>query len=100
VYIGHFGNHKWGYSEASLKAFVRQFAIEPEEVSLPGLNIRLVGKKLRNLSVSETDMLPIYSHANKFGPGPDVVTFAEARQKIQEYENNLQTTDTEVGSIQ
>lgn len=31
-YLGHFGNHKWGYSEKSLVEFVRLFGIEPVEL--------------------------------------------------------------------
>jgi hypothetical protein len=85
-YIGHFGNHKWGYSEESLKEFVKQFGIETVSVQTNGLNIRLVGKKVRHVPREELDMIMIHSHANQFGPGPADVTLGFARQRIEEFQ--------------
>ena len=85
IYIGHFGNHKWGYSEKSLQEFVTLFGIEPVSIETKGLNIRFVGKKMRHVSQEELDKIPIHSHANKFSPGPDTVTLGFAREKINEY---------------
>jgi hypothetical protein len=86
IYIGHFGNHKWGYSPETLKAFVAQFGIESVEVTTPGLNIRLVGRKTRHVTQEELDKLMIHSHANQFGPGPTDVTLGFARTKIEEFQ--------------
>ncbi len=85
-YIGHFGNHKWGYSPESLKTFVAQFGIETTEVTTPGLNIRLVGRKTRHVTREELDKIMIHSHANQFGPGPADVTLGFARTKIDEFQ--------------
>lgn len=90
VYIGHFGNHKWGYSPETLKAFVAQFGIETVSLETKGLNIRLLGRKATHLKQDDIDKLMIHSHANKFGPGTDTVNFGFARaqiKKFQEQEN-------------
>ena len=86
IYIGHFGNHKWGYSERSLKHFVEQFGIRPLEVKTIGLNIRFVGEKERHVSVEELDKIMIYSHANKTGVGKAALSFKEAREKIKVFQ--------------
>lgn len=88
VYIGHFGNHKWGYSEKSLQDFVKFFGIEPMEVKTIGLNIRLVGKKTRHVSFDELDQIMIYSHANAHGIGDPSMSLAEAREKIKIFQND------------
>ncbi|MCK5179402.1 MAG: hypothetical protein KAR32_07715 [Candidatus Omnitrophica bacterium] len=36
TYIGHFGNHKWGYSQKTLPAFVQLFGIEPVNIEKKG----------------------------------------------------------------
>ncbi len=86
IYIGHFGNHKWGYSPESLKSFVAQFGIEAQQIETKGLNIRLIGRKTRHVTAQEIDRLTIASHANKFGSGPAEVEFAFARTKIKEFQ--------------
>ena len=88
VYIGHFGNHKWGYSEKSLKDFVEQFGIRPLEVKTMGLNIRLVGEKERHVSVEELDKIMIYSHANKTGIGKPYLSLKEVRERIKTFQNS------------
>ncbi|MCA9405159.1 MAG: methyltransferase domain-containing protein [Candidatus Omnitrophica bacterium] len=88
IYIGHFGNHKWGYSQKTLRAFVEQFGIKVLSLETKGLNIRLVGEKARHVSQDELDTLLIYSHANKFGDGADKVAVKFAREKIKEFQKN------------
>ena len=97
IYIGHFGSHKWGYSEQSLKEFVKLLGIEPISVDTQGLNIRLVGKKKRHVPQEELDQIQIHSHANKFGPGPDRVTLGFARKKIKEFEYDETDKKTGIG---
>ena len=89
IYIGHYGNHKWGYSEKSLQDFVRLFGIEPVEVKTVGLNIRLVGKKVKHLSEEELDRLQIYSHANDHGVGDAYVSLQKARQSMKVFQENI-----------
>ena len=89
IYIGHFGNHKWGYSKQTLQGFVQLFGIEPVSVETKGLNIRFVGEKKWHVAYSELDKVEIYSHANKFGTGTDRVSVGFAREKIKEFQNNL-----------
>lgn len=86
IYIGHFGNHKWGYSEKTLPAFVRTFGIEAVSLEKKGLNLRLVGKKVKHVTYADLDGIEIHSHANKFGKGSDRVTVAFARQRIKEFQ--------------
>lgn len=88
TYIGHFGNHKWGYSQKTLSAFVKLFGIEPVNIEKKGLNLRFVGEKKRHVTYKELDQIKIYSHANKFGSGSDHVSVGFAREKIREFENS------------
>ncbi len=87
IYIGHFGNHKWGYSKASLIAFMKKFGIEPLEVKTKGLNIFYTGRKVKHVSVQEMDKWVITSHNNKFGAARNQMTFAEAKLKINKFNN-------------
>lgn len=89
VYIGYFGNHKWGYSEKTLQDFVKVFGIQPLEVKRTGLNIRLVGEKKRHATKEELDKIMIYSHANATGIGEAHMSLAKAREKIKEFQNNI-----------
>ena len=87
VYIGHFGNHKWGYSPKTLQDFVKLFGIEPIEVKNKGLNVRLVGEKRQHVNQQELDQLMIYSHANATGIGDPFMSLKTAREKIKVFEN-------------
>ena len=89
IYIGHFGNHKWGYSQKSLTAFARQFGIEPVEVKTKGLNIYFTGKKVKHVSLQEMNQWVIHSHNNKFGASRDRMSLSEVKQKIDEFYKNL-----------
>jgi len=89
IYIGHFGNHKWGYSQASLTEFIRQFGIEPVEVKTKGLNINYIGRKARHVTAQEMDRWKIYSHNNKFGAPRNFMTFAEVKEKVNEFQRNF-----------
>ena len=91
IYIGHFGNHKWGYSQASLTAFIRQFGIEPIEVKTKGLNINYSGRKVKHVSGADMDQWKIHSHNNKFGAVRHSMAFSEVKEKICEYQKNLET---------
>ena len=87
VYIGHFGNHKWGYCEKTLKEFVALFGIEPAEVETKGLNIRLIGEKRCHVLLEELDKVMIYSHANATGIGQARLALKQAREKIRIFQN-------------
>jgi len=91
-YIGHFGNHKWGYSKDTLSAFVKLFGVEMISIKTKGLNLYYVGEKKKHVTYDEIDKIDIYSHANKFGCGSDHVSVGFAREKIQEFENNIKYT--------
>ena len=88
IYNGHFGNHKFGYSEKTLSDFVKLFGIEPIEVKTKGLNIRFVGEKQRHVSLEELDKVMIYSHANAHGIGEPHLSFAQARENIRKFQSN------------
>ena len=91
TYLGHFGNHKWGYSEKSLQEFVKVFGIDPVKVERIGLNLRLTGLKIRHVTQSELDHLTIHSHANQFCGGQGDVTVGFAREKIKEFQKQDET---------
>ena len=85
-YIGHFGNHKWGYSEKTLKEFVSLFGFKAKELQTKGLNIRLVARKTRHIAAFEIDKIMIYSHANRTGQGKAEMPAGEAREKIRKFQ--------------
>ena len=85
IYIGHFGNHKWGYSQASLVAFTRRFGLEPVSVVTRGLNIHYSGRKVKHVSAQEMDAWLIHSHNNKFGPHPADMALGDIREKIKKF---------------
>ena len=83
-YNGHFGNHKWGYSQKTLVEFVKLFGIEPVTIETKGLNVYFIGKKRRHVTFKKLDQIEIASHANKCGNGLDRVSVGFAREKIKE----------------
>lgn len=83
VYLGHFGNHKWGYSEKTLPEFVKTFGIEAKSVECHGLNIRLVGEKTRHVTLEQLGNLEIHSHANNHGIGQADLPLSFVREKIK-----------------
>jgi len=89
IYIGHFGNHKWGYSKQSLIAFAKQFGIEALEVKTVGLNIQFVGRKTRHVAIEEMAQWEIYSHNNKFGSHEHRMSLALTKEKIDEFQKDL-----------
>lgn len=92
IYIGHFGNHKWGYSRKTLKEFVALFGIESTDVRRTGLNLRLEGVKRRHVAMAELDNIQIYSHANRFGKGQETVSLKFAREAIRRFQENAGKT--------
>ena len=90
IYIGHFGNHKWGYSQKTLKEFVSVFGIETANIRRVGLNIRLEGIKCRHVTMSELDNVQIYSHANKFGKGQAMVSLKIVREAIKRFQESTE----------
>lgn len=89
IYIGHYGNHKWGYSQRTLCEFVRHFGINPITIETKGLNLRLTGTKIKHVTWNELDNIEIYAHANRFGNGRPTVTLKEARQAIEAFHKNM-----------
>ncbi len=85
IYIGHFGNHKWGYSKKSLTAFMRQLGFDPIEVKTKGLNIHYSARKVKHVAQAEIDEWVIVSHNNKFGASRDRMSLAEAKVKIAKF---------------
>jgi hypothetical protein len=84
VYIGDFGNHKWGYSPQSLAAFVNQFGIKAMEVKTVGLNIRFIGIKERHVSQDDVDNFVILSHNNQMK-----ISFGDVKKKIHDFNRDL-----------
>ena len=89
IYIGHFGNHKWGYSKASLIDFAKKFGIEPVKVETQGLGLNFQGRKTRHVTQEEMDKWLIHSHNNKFGAATSVLPFSVVRQKIKEFQKEV-----------
>lgn len=85
IYLGHFGNHKWGYSKESLSHFVKNFGISPVEILSKGLNLRLRGIKEIHIPQEELDKINIYSHANDHGIGKAYLPLSFVRKKIKDF---------------
>ena len=89
VYIGHFGNHKWGYSKESLLAFVKQFGISNIKLESKGLNLRLIGIKASHMTEDELGEIKVHSHNNRFGsPKLYDVPMSFVREKIKFFQEN------------
>jgi hypothetical protein len=84
IYLGHFGNHKWGYSTNSLKVFVSQFGFSDIKIEEQCLNIKLEAQKVRHVTEGELDNLQIFSSANIGENEKKQVTFKEAKLLINE----------------
>ena len=82
IYVSHFGNHKWGYSQKSLKSFIEVFGIQYRSIETKGLNIYYVGEKTKHVNFSDIENVQIYSHANKCGEGKEFVSLGEVKDKI------------------
>lgn len=87
VYIGHFGNHKWGYSKETLSRFIKEFGIETLSLDCKGLNLRIVGEKKKHVSIEELDKIQIYSYANDHGIGEAYLSLGIVREKIKRLHN-------------
>lgn len=88
AYIGHFGNHKWGYSPKSLEVFIKTFGIEPTKIEVKGLVLRMIGTKKRHVTQAEIDKIEVYSSANDCGAGKARMSVKEARQKVSIFNDN------------
>lgn len=93
VYIGHFGNHKWGYSVKTLQGFVKLFGLEPVSVETKGLNIRLTAEKKRHLLPEDIENIQIYSHANACGNGKASLPLKFVKEKIRIFQEGERERD-------
>lgn len=82
-YLGHFGNHKFAYSQKSLKEFIKKFGIEPVEVKTEGLNITFTGIKKRHVTKEEIESLKVYAVANAHGIGQPELPLGYIRERIE-----------------
>ena len=79
-YIGHFGSHKWGYSEKSLKKFLELFGITDISIQKQSLALIAHGRKSRHVSFEELKGLQIYSPNNACGNGKAYMTLEEIQK--------------------
>ncbi len=93
VYLGHFGNHKWGYSRESLANFVRQFEIEPVSIKTNCLSLELIGRKKKHISKAEIDQINVYSVANDHGLGESRMSFQNIKEKIELFQGQAHFYD-------
>lgn len=93
IYIGHFGNHKWGYCDKTLKEFVSLFGIEPVALEFPGLNLRMTGIKRKHVRLEDLGDLKIRSHANKCGRGEEFVSLKSACEKIESFRKSPENVE-------
>ncbi len=91
IYIGHFGNHKCGYSDKSLQEFVSHFGIKTVSLETVGFNLRLTGHKARHVPAEELDKILIHSHANATGIGQADLSLGFVREKIKQFQKNIES---------
>ena len=82
IYIGHFGNHKWGYSPDSLKKFMSIFGIEAEKIEKKELNIRFTGKKIKHVTFADLKDFQVYSYGNDHGVGEATLPLGFIKEKM------------------
>jgi len=85
IYIGHFGNHKWGYSPDSLKKFMSIFGIEAEKIEKKELNIRFTGKKIKHVTFEDLKDFQVYSYGNDHGIGEATLPLSFIKEKMDQY---------------
>ncbi len=83
VYIGHFGIHKWGYTENTLKEFVKKFGMKPIKIDKKGLSLTLSARKCEHIKKEKIDNMEIYSSANDNGLGKGSIFVKQVRQKVK-----------------
>ncbi len=91
IYLCHYGNHKWGYSEDSLKEFVKDFGINVVSLKKTGLNLRMVGEKTRHILLEDLDGIKVYSNANASGVGHACLPLGVIRKQIKVFHNQEHT---------
>ena len=67
-YIGHFGIHKWGYTEKTLKEFIKNFGLEVIKVKKQESNLTVVASKRKHINKEEIEKIAVYSLGKKSGP--------------------------------
>jgi len=85
VYIGHFGNHKWGYTKKNLELFLRIFGLKIIHIKTVENNIECIAHKERHVTRKELDNLFVYSYANDFGNGKDRIQLSTIRTEINKF---------------
>jgi predicted SAM-dependent methyltransferase len=70
TYIGHYGSHKFAYSEKSLTDFLKQFGLETIKVKHDGFSLGVIAKKHLHVTWDQIAENKIYAHANSFGDKP------------------------------
>ena len=78
-YISHFGSHKWGYSDKSLKQFLEIFGISEITIEKQSLILFAKGKKCKHISYRELQDTQIYSCNNAGGDGKAYLSLEEIR---------------------
>lgn len=78
-YIGHFGSHKWGYSEKTLKEFLEQFGIGEITVSKHSLILEATGIKIKHVTFEQLKTTQIYSPNNACGEGRANMSLEEVK---------------------
>lgn len=79
-YIGHFGSHKWGYSDKSLINFLETFGINQIDIQKDCILMTAIGKKSKHVSYDQLKNLQVYSPNNDCGTGKAFMTLEEIRK--------------------
>ncbi len=83
VYLGSFGNHKWGYTKKTLKSFLKIFGFKIISLKIDNNNIYCLAQKDRHVERSELDNIQVYSYANDCGEGKRYLSLSILRKKIR-----------------
>ena len=84
-YIGHFGIHKYGYSEDTLKKFVQEFGLKPIKIEKYHANFTLVASKLEHIKKESVDNMKIYLSDNDNGLDGRSISVKQVRQRVDDF---------------
>ncbi|MDD3887326.1 MAG: methyltransferase domain-containing protein [Patescibacteria group bacterium] len=89
VYLGHFGNHKWGYTKKNLESFLMIFGLKISNIKTIGNNIECIAQKERHITSKELNSISVYSYANDLGKGKDKLSLPDIKIEINKFRQKV-----------
>jgi hypothetical protein len=90
TYIGHFGIHKWGYTEKTLKEFIENFGLKAVKVIKNESNLIMVAKKYKHISKDKMEKIIIYLTGKETGPS---IVVKDVEKYIEDFKASATETN-------